>query len=199
MKQPTTGRSAARFALLLCMGLSACDDTAGLFVASSPASAPVAAPAATALRLHVGDKVKIVVIGDDKISGEYDIDQTGDVSIPAAGALHAAGRTKGELETEITRRLVDRQFLRSPMVTVSVSSFRPFYVLGEVEKPGEYPYHTVLNVLSAIAVAGGNTYRANASHALIQRAGETGFRSYPLSPDVPVNPGDLIKLPERYF
>jgi polysaccharide export outer membrane protein len=177
------------------LGLSACDDTTALVASSTPASAQVA----TALRLHVGDKIKIVVIGDDKISGEYDIDQTGDISIPAAGALHAAGRTRGDLETEIARRLVDRQFLRSPMVTVSVSSFRPFYVLGEVEKPGEYPYHTGLNILSAIAVAGGETYRANQSHALIQRAGETGFHSFPLSPDVPVNPGDLIKLPERYF
>ena len=196
MKQHQTGRRATGFALLLCMSLGACDDMTGL-VANSPA--PTVAPAATALRLHVGDRIKVVVIGDDKISGEYDIDQAGDISIPAAGALHAAGRSKGELEAEITHRLIDRQFLRSPMVTVSVSSFRPFYVLGEVEKPGEYPYHTGLNLLSAIAVAGGDTYRANRSHALIQRAGENGFKSYPLSPDVPVNPGDLIKLPERYF
>jgi len=193
MTPQVKGRRARQFALLICLGLAGCDDTTALVTGST------VAPAATALRLHVGDKIKVVVIGDDKISGEYEIDQTGDISVPAAGALHAAGRSKVEMETEITRRLVDRQFLRSPMVTVSVASFRPFYVLGEVEKPGEYQYHTGLNLLSAIAVAGGNTYRANPSHALIQRAGETGFHSYPLSPDVPVNPGDLIKLPERYF
>lgn len=203
MKLPQSGRRASSLALLLCLGLSGglglsgCDDTTG-FVASSPPS-PRLASAPTALGLHVGDKIKVVVIGDDKISGEYEIDQAGDISIPAAGALHAAGRTKTELETAIARRLVDRQFLRSPMVTVSVSAFRPFYVLGEVERPGEYPYHTGLNILSAIAVAGGNTYRANQSHALVQHAGETSFHLYPLSPDVPINPGDLIKLPERYF
>ena len=183
----------SRFALLICLALGACDDTTG-FVASAPKAEP--APAG---RLHVGDKIMVVVIGDDKISGEYEIDSAGDVSLPAAGTLHAAGRAKSELETDITRRLVDRQFLRSPMVTVSVSAFRPFYVLGEVEKPGEYPYHIGLNILSALAVAGGQTYRANTSQALIQHAGETSFHAYPLSPDVPISPGDLFKLPERYF
>ncbi len=197
MKQRQSSRMALRFAILLCGGLSGCDDTTGLVASSSPAAAPERA--AAALRLHVGDKIKVIVIGDDRISGEYEIDTAGDVSLPAAGALHAADRTKSELEAEVARRLVDRQFLRSPMVTVSVSAFRPFYVLGEVQKPGEYPYHAGLNILSAIAVAGGDTYRANQSHALVQHAGETEFHLYPLSPDVPINPGDLIKLPERYF
>ena len=183
----------AALALLLAAPLGGCDDTSALV------SAPAPAPEPGTLRLHVGDRIKLVVIGDDKISGEYEIDQSGQIAIPAAGTLRAAGRGPSELEGDVARRLVERQFLKSPIVTVSVAAFRPFYVLGEVEKPGEYPYHTGLNILSAIAVAGGNTYRANTSQALIQRAGETGFRAYPLSPDVPVNPGDLIKLPERYF
>ena len=85
------------------------------------------------------------------------------------------------------------------MVTASVTSFRPFYVLGEVEKPGEYPYHTGLNLMSANAVAGGETYRASTSTAMVQRAGDNAFREVPLSPSVAIYPGDLIKLPERYF
>ncbi len=197
MKAPTFPYTAYYCMALLCIVLSGCDDTASLIMSSAPSD--VSVNRTPVMRLHVGDKVKIVVIGDDKISGEYEVDQGGDVSIPAAGALPAAGRTKGEMETAISRRLVERQFLRSPIVSVTVSTFRPFYVLGEVEKPGEYTYHTGLNILSAIAVAGGNTYRANQAYALVQRAGEPGFRSYPLSPDVPINPGDLIKLPERYF
>jgi len=187
-------RSALLLATLL--GLGGCEDTSNLF--SAPPAAPRVAMT-TALRLQVGDKIKLTVIGDDKISGEYEIDPSGDISVPAAGSLHVAGMTKGELEGQLARKLRERQYLLNPMVTIDISAFRPFYVLGEVAKPGEYPYHTGLNVLSAVAVAGGDTYRANSSRALIQRAGEQGFREYPLSPEVPIYPGDLIKIPERWF
>ena len=84
-------------------------------------------------------------------------------------------------------------------MTVDVVSFRPFYVLGEVNKPGEYPYRSGLNVVSAIAVAGGATYRANNSIVWIQRAGTNAFAEYPQSPNIPVLPGDVVRLQERYF
>ena len=198
MKLPQT-RRIAPFALLLCLTVGACDDASVLLATTEPASEPSHLSPATELRLHIGDKIKLVIIGDEKISGEYEIDQSGEILVPAAGAIRAAGRTKNELASEIARKLTDQQYLRNPMVTVDVSAFRPFYVLGEVEKPGEYPYHAGLNILSAMAVAGGETYRGNESHALIQRAGEQAFRVYSLSPDVPIYPGDLIKVPERYF
>jgi len=199
MKLSRTCQRLAPFALLSLLTLAGCDDASSLLENSAPRTEPSLASSATAVRLHVGDKIKVVIIGDDKISGEYEIDQSGEISVPAAGALRAAGRTKNELESEIARKLTDQQYLRNPMVTVDVSMFRPFYVLGEVEKPGEYPYHTGLNILSAMAVAGGETYRGNESHALIQRAGEPDFHEYSLSPNVPIYPGDLIKVPERYF
>ena len=188
-------------ALILCLGMSGCDDVSNLV--QTPVRAPDARPvhvaAAGPLRFHAGDKLRVTVIGEDKVSGEYEIDASGDVSIPAAGTLHVAGLTKGEVESRIAAKLRDQQYLLNAMVTVDVSSFRPFYVLGEVSKPGEYPYHSGLNILSAVAVAGGDTYRANQYHALVQRAGEDGFKEYPLSPDVPIYPGDLIKIPERSF
>jgi len=84
-------------------------------------------------------------------------------------------------------------------VTVAISNFRPFYVLGEVQKPGEYQYRSGLNVLSAIAVAGGATYRANNNTVLIQRAGTTDLAEYPQSPTVQVMPGDVVRVPERFF
>jgi polysaccharide export outer membrane protein len=171
--------------------------------ALGPHAASVGPAAETApgnpIRLQTGDKVKVVVIGDDKLSGDYQVDGRGEVSVPAAGPLNAVGMTADGLADALQRRLREREYLLNPIVSVTISEFRPFYVLGEVEKPGEYPYHTGLNVLSAIAVAGGDTYRASRTTALVQRAGETAFREVPLSPDVPIYPGDLIKLPERYF
>jgi protein involved in polysaccharide export with SLBB domain len=182
-------------ALALLLALAGCDDMSAL-VSREPA--PYVAPA-RALRLQIGDKVKVVVIGDDKLNGEYQVDGRGAISVPAAGAVNAVGRSAENLGAALQQRLRERQYLLNPIVNVTISEFRPFYVLGEVEKPGEYPYHTGLNVLSAIAVAGGDTYRASRSSALVQRAGETTFHEVPLSPKVPIYPGDLVKLPERYF
>ena len=180
------------------LALSGCDDMTALVSPPIPADRIAVAPMHP-LRLQVGDKVKVVVIGDDKLGGEYQIDGRGMISVPAAGPVAAVGLSAERLGEALQRRLRERQYLLNPIVNVTISEFRPFYVLGEVEKPGEYPYHTGLNVLSAIAVAGGDTYRANRTYVLVQRAGEATFREAPLSPEVPIYPGDLIKLPERYF
>jgi polysaccharide export outer membrane protein len=149
-------------------------------------------------RLQAGDRVRITVFGEDKLSGDFEIDSGGDLSLPLAGTIKAAGFTKAELERELTRKYRGN-YLRDPKVTVDVASFRPFYVLGEVQKPGEYTYKPGLNVLTAMALAGGQTYRASNSQVLIQRSGETAMKEYPLSPAVPVYPGDLLRVPERYF
>lgn len=152
-----------------------------------------------AQRLQGGDKVRIVVYGEDKMSGDYEVDPTGAITIPLAGVVKARGLTKDELEAAVARRLREARILRNPIVTVSMASFRPFYVLGEVERPGGYGFHNGLNAMSAVALAGGYTYRASKSKILIQRAGEKGFTQYALSPDIPIYPGDLISVPERYF
>jgi protein involved in polysaccharide export with SLBB domain len=149
-------------------------------------------------RLQAGDKIRVTVFGEAGLSGEYEIDPGGFVSLPLAGTLKAAGATKSELEQTLAKKFRG-EYLKSPKVTVDIATFRPVYVLGEVEKPGEYPYKSGLNVVSAIAVAGGNTYRSSQKNVLIQHPGESGFREYPLSPAIQVQPGDVIKLPERYF
>ena len=82
---------------------------------------------------------------------------------------------------------------------MTIATFRPFYIIGEVEKPGEYAYKSGLNVLSATALAGGTTYRASRSYVMIQHPNESGMREYPFSSSVPVLPGDLVRVPERYF
>jgi polysaccharide export outer membrane protein len=119
--------------------------------------------------------------------------------MPLIGAVRAAGRTLSELEREIASRYRNGGFLQDPKVTVAVTEFRPFYVLGEAEHPGEYPFRSGLDVHSAITMAGGFTYRASRTSVLIRHMGEGIWREYPLTEPVPIAPGDLIRIPERYF
>jgi len=150
------------------------------------------------LRLAPGDKLRVTVFGEDRLSGEYQIDNAGSISLPLAGTIQGANLTKTELEQAITTQLKS-QYLRNPKVTVDVVTYRPFYVLGEVQKPGEYPFRSGLNVLSAVAIAGGATYRANTSTVMIQRSGSQELKEYPQSPTVLVMPGDVVRVPERFF
>ena len=182
------------------LGAAGCDSLSGFVKSATSDERTASVPARRgAPRLQSGDKIKLVVFGEDKISGDYEIDQNGRFSAPLVGPVHAAGMTKRELEQAVAARLRDSQILRNPVVTIDVASFRPFYVLGEVEKPGEYTYRNGLNVMSAVAVAGGYTYRASKSKVMVQRAGEKAFTEYALSPDIQIHPGDLISVPERYF
>ncbi len=154
--------------------------------------------ATAAPRLQAGEKIRVTVFGEDKLSGEYDIDPSGLVSLPLAGTVKAAGLTQAELEAQLATKFRS-EYLKNPKVTVAIAAYRPFYIMGEVERPGEYAYKSGLNVLSAAAMAGGTTYRASRTSVLIQRAGETTMREYPLATTVPILPGDLIRIPERYF
>jgi polysaccharide export outer membrane protein len=148
--------------------------------------------------LQPGDKIRVDVFGEDKLGGEYQLDQAGQVSMPLAGTIKAQGMTQGQLEQALSKKL-RTEYLRNPKVTVTIATLAPFYIIGEVQKPGQFDYRSGLNVLTAIAVAGGPTYRASRSGVQIQRRGETTMRDYPISASVPVLPGDVIKVPERYF
>ncbi|MGH6856478.1 MAG: polysaccharide biosynthesis/export family protein [Methylocella sp.] len=185
--------------LLLGLVMAGCDSGASLGpVSPAEQQALILSAATTSPTLHPGDKIRIIVFGEDRLSGEYEIDPAGFVSLPLAGTIKAAGLSKQQLERDLSKKF-SGEYLRNPRVTVDVTSFRPFYILGEVTRAGEYPFKSGLNVMSAIAIAGGTTYRANRSTVLIQHIGENGFREYPLSPVIPISPGDLIKVPERYF
>jgi protein involved in polysaccharide export with SLBB domain len=102
------------------------------------------------------------------------------------------------LQGTITSALREK-YLRDPKVTVAVLTVSPFYVLGEVQKPGEYPFRTGLNVWRALAIAGGQTYRASTASVFIQHAGESRTAEVDLAQDVTIRPGDLIRVPERWF
>jgi polysaccharide export outer membrane protein len=186
--------------LIVATGLLLACTPAGDLGPASPAEQQKLIAAATEVpRLLPSEKIRITVFGETSLSGDYQIDPSGFVSLPLAGTIKAAGLTPTELEGELIKLLDSGQYLKNPKVTVSIIEFRPFYILGEVEKPGAYPYVGGINVLSAIAIAGGTTYRASRSTILIQHSGDAGLHEYSMSPPIPVLPGDIIQVPARYF
>ena len=165
---------------------------------SETESKSLAAAATGPAKLQPGDKITVYVYGEDKLSGEYQLNQSGQISLPLAGTIEAKGLTQSELEQALAQKFRS-EYLKHPKVTVTIASLQPYYVMGEVEKPGEFAYKSGLNVLTALAIAGGPTYRASRSTVQIQRRGETSMREYPISASVPILPGDVVKVPERYF
>lgn len=148
--------------------------------------------------LHAGDRIQVTVFGEDGITGAYDVGSSGTVQLPLAGAVPAGGRTTHDLAADIATAL-RHKYLRDPKVGVALLSRRPFYVLGEVQKPGEYPFRDGLDLWRALAVAGGQTYRASTATVLLQHAGDDKAAEVDLSRDMTVAPGDLIRVPERWF
>ena len=151
-------------------------------------------------RLASGDRLNITVFGEEALSREYVITSAGDLSFPLLGDLPAAGLTPVELRQAVVSGL-SSGYLNDPRVNVEVLNFRPFYMLGEVSKAGEYPYSTDLTVDQAVALAGGFTYRAEKRRVFIRRVGTGEERTYELSAEAPVyvSPGDTIRVGERYF
>jgi protein involved in polysaccharide export with SLBB domain len=181
----------------LCFLVSGCGGTSA--EPASPAELDALKTAATTSPgLAPGEKINVIVYGEASLTGNYLIDPSGYVSLPLAGSLKAAGLTPEQLQRDLEKQFSSK-YLTNPKVTVEVVEFRPFYILGEVEKPGAYPYTGGLTVLSAIAIAGGTTYRAKTSEALIQHLGEDHMREYQLIGPIPLLPGDIIQIPRRYF
>ena len=166
--------------------------------ASAQGQRPSSAPASGTYVLGPTDRVRLRVYGEPDITGEYEVDSAGHVSVPLAGPVKAAGRTTRQLEQAITSAL-SKGIVRDPRVNVEIAMYRPFYILGEVKKSGEYPYRLGLTVLDAVASAGGFTYRANENKVYLRRSGSSAEEIYPLDAAILVFPGDNVRIPERYF
>ena len=148
----------------------------------------------TNYRLGPGDKLHIQVLGAEDLTGDYAVADNGTINSPLIGDVKAAGLTRSQLEREMERKLADG-FIKRPHVSVSVLTYRPFYIYGEVSKPGEYPYASGMRVLSAVAAAQGYTYRANQDFVIVTRNGEDNRADVFSS----IQPDDIIRVPERYF
>ena len=149
-------------------------------------------------RLGGGDRLAISVFGHPDLSGEFEVDGTGEIAYPLLGQVQAAGHTLEELRAIIADDL-NRDFLVDPNVSVEVLNFRPFYILGQVNAPGSYPYLSGLNVRQAVAIAGGFTRRADQSEIVIVRESEVGDIKYAATPNAPVLPGDTLEVRRRLF
>lgn len=156
------------------------------------------AAAAGSYMLGPNDRIRLKVYGEADITGEYEVDSNGQVSIPLAGHVPAAGLTTKQLERSIASALA-KGIVRDPRVNVEIALYRPYYILGEVKKGGEYPYRLGLTVMDAVASAGGFTYRANENKVYLRRSGAGAEEIYALDAPILVLPGDNIRVPERFF
>ncbi|MEH6696277.1 MAG: polysaccharide biosynthesis/export family protein [Hyphomonas sp.] len=161
-------------------------------------SAPTQAQTNTAYTLGTGDKLRINVFGQPELSGQFVVDGTGSISLPLIGQIAASGSSTQDLETTIATEL-SNGFLLEPRVSVEVTNYRPFYILGEVGRPGEYPFNSGLTVLNAVAAAGGFTYRANKKVIYIKSVGADKEMAYELNTNTVVKPGDTLRIGERIF
>jgi polysaccharide export outer membrane protein len=149
--------------------------------------------------LGSGDKVRVTVFGETDLTGEYEIDGSGVVAFPLVGEVLAGGGTARDLENNIAKKL-SAGYLKNPTVSVEVLAYRPFFILGEVKRPGGYPFKNGLNVLNAVAMAGGYTYRAKSDIWVITRSGDKEYQDREVrNGDFIVRPGDTIVIPERFF
>lgn len=153
----------------------------------------------TSFRLGAGDRIRVTVFGHEDLSGEFEVDGTGRVSMPLIRSVPAKGLTLAELEQAISDRL-QPDFLKDPRVSIDVLNYRPFYIIGEVKEPGSYPYVNGMTVWNAVAMAGGFSYRARKSEVEIKRGGDAAQGAWQdANPDTVVYPGDVIRVPERFF
>lgn len=166
---------------------------------ATPKTAAGQLPAAGPYQLDSGDRLRVVIFGQEDISGEYAVDGSGFISMPLINQVQARGRSVTELEKDIAARLQSGNLLVNPSVSVQVATFRPFFILGEVRQPGQFPYVEGMTVLTAVAMAGGFTYRAETdSYTLTRKSGDKAVEARAERNTV-VMPGDVIFVSERYF
>jgi polysaccharide export outer membrane protein len=178
----------ALVAALVC--LTACTTTDG---SCGPAAAQDADIAS--YELGPGDLVRVTVFRQPDLSGQFRLDGDGTLALPLAGEVQAGGLTTRDLEQAIAASLLEGDYLLSPQVSVEVLTYRPFYILGEINRPGQYEYKNGMTVINGVALAGGFTYRAKTGEASIER----GTCTLGAQADTPVLPGDIIRVPERFF
>jgi protein involved in polysaccharide export with SLBB domain len=184
-----------RRAFLRSLALTAGAATLGACSTMAPATDDMVEPAE--YRLGPGDQIRITVFNEPDLTGPFTVGSQGTIAYPLVGSIRAGGLTIPEFTQALQTAL--GEYVRSPSVAVEITNYRPFFILGEVQRPGTYAYSANLTVPNAVATAGGFTYRANRSRVFIRRANENVERSYPLTVATPVLPGDTVRIGERLF
>ena len=162
------------------------------------AAAPMPVAYDAAYRLDAGDKLRVVVYGQDGLTNSYAIDAGGSITMPLIGAVPARGRTPAGLAAEISAKLRSG-YIRDPSVAVEIESYRPFFILGEVQAPGQYPYVPNMSVESAVAIAGGFSPRARRDRVTLTHADASGSMRIVVPLGTALSPGDTVLVGERWF
>src|SRR5882672_5306763 len=173
-----------------------------------PAPVVVAAPVAyveaapvrhdAAYHLDAGDRLRVVVYGQEGLTNTYAVSAGGSITMPLIGSVPARGRTTAGLAAEIAAKLRGG-FIRDPSVAVEIESYRPFFILGEVAAPGQYPYVPNMTVESAVAIAGGFSPRARRDRVTVTHTDASGTGRYAVPPATSLSPGDTVLVGERWF
>jgi polysaccharide export outer membrane protein len=169
--------------------------------ASAPPIVAVAMPAPEPelpYTLDTGDRLRVVVFGQEGLSNSYVVDAQGNLSLPLIGTVAARAHTTQALSGIIADRL-RKGFIREPHVSIEVEIYRPFFILGEVVAPGQYPYVPHMTVETAVAIAGGYTPRAYRWDISLDRRAPGGTVRRAVPPLASVQPGDTIVIKERWF
>ena len=169
----------------------------GAYAASNPAAA-MAQVIEPPYVLNSGDKLRVVVFGQDELSKSYAVDAAGNITMPLIGAVHAREQTTAGLSAAIAGKLRNG-YIREPHVAVEVEAYRPFFILGEVTAPGQYPYVPNMTAETAIAIAGGFTPRAEKKKVDVTRAADGQVYRGKVPLGFPLRPGDTILVGERWF
>jgi polysaccharide export outer membrane protein len=170
-------------------------------VSCSPGSdlAPLPDTAHGPYRLGVNEEVRVITFGQEQLTGQFRINDRGEIAVPLLGAIPANNQTTIELEHSIEQRLKQKGLMQDPNVSVDIVNYRPIFILGEVAKPGQYAYQPGMTVLTAVAIAGGFTYRAVTDYASILRTSDGHAVEGRVPRNELVEPGDVINIFERHF
>ncbi len=164
---------------------------------SAPRQAPMA-QAAGPYTLDSGDVLRVNVFGQENLSRQYSVDGSGYISMPLIGAVRASGSTSFQLEKKIAAQL-KKNYVKDPKVTVEVATYRPFFILGEVRQPGQFPYVNGMTVQNAVAIARGYTERARERKVQLTRRIQGRDVKMTVPRDYPIRPGDTIYVMERFL
>ena len=178
------------------VGPAAVPVAAGPVVYAAPPVEPVSYD--NSYHLGPGDKLRVVVYGQEGLTNSYAIDAAGSITMPLIGGVPARGRTPAGLAAEITGRLRNG-FIREPSVAVEIEAYRPFFILGEVAAPGQYPYVPNMTVESAVAIAGGFGPRAKRDSVTLTHSDASGSGRFVVPLGTPMSPGDTVFVSERWF
>ena len=161
-------------------------------------SDPIALATDQPYTVSTGDRLRVIVYGQDSLSNSYTVDASGNISMPLIGNVRVDGMTPAAVQKSVESRLRNG-YLRDPRVSTEIEAYRPFFILGEVTTSGQYPYVNGMTVQTAVAIAGGFTPRARQSSAVLTRAQDGTQVSGEVPMSQPVRPGDTIQIRERFF